>query len=1058
MDTTAEPIATAPEQSATGDHRSPVAIVGLACRFPDAADPLALFESALAGRRAFRRMPPGRAGAAPGRHPGPSVLATGRLPRAALLEGWEFDRAAFGVSEHAYRAADPAHWLALETAGEALADAGFPGGQGLAGERAGVIIGNTLTGEIARVAALRSQWPFVAAVLARSLADQGVPAGPGAGVLRHAATVFTAELPEVSAATLPGSQPGAIADRIGRHFRFRGGGYAVDTAHASSLLAVATACALLSAGELDFVLAGGVDLSLDAFELSGLRLAGVLASGPMRIYDASPTGFLPGEGCGMVALMRAEDAVAAGMPRYADIVGWGVASAGRTAPADSGSQLLALQRAYQRAPVDPVDIQLIEGDGRGTPDGDLAELTALSAIRAGAPAAAIGSVKANIGHTKAAAGVAGLIKAALAVNAGVIPPTTGCAHPHPLLAEEDTALRVPRSAERWPAGHRLAAVTATDPAGATVHMVLRRERNQGSGPGAALTPRQPGTTESHPLASWSVPRVPRADVFAFSGPERGAVAAALRQVAGAVPGLSDSELADLACQLGRGPAAGPVRVALVAAGQEELARLAVEAAGLLPGLEPGRLAARPGLFAADRAAGRVALLFPGEAAVTAAAPDAPARLSAATLAASSLAALRWLDGLGLHAVAGLGVGVGEITALIWSGSLAEPDAARLIAERAAVLSAAGQSTALVCVTADEQAVAALPAAALLAIAGCYGPRCHIFGGPAAAAAELAQQAAQAGFPARLLDLPYALHTPAMRDQVGPLRAAAAGIRFTAPARPVISAVTGAELASGTDLPALLAEQLTAPVRLAAAVTAAAATADLLLDTGPGQALATLAAECGRVPAVSLGAGPDSAAAPAAAAALFAAGAVATLAPLLAGRPSRPLDLGRRLRFLSNPTAALAAEPVASSGSAGRPTAAAGPGGEGDGPDAARPPAWPGRRAAARRAAARRAARRAAARRAARRAARTASRASPAGSAASPRNSVRCRIRPTPRTRRRGGCTPPRASRSAGWRPRCSRTIRRPPGCWRSSATCPTRTGPGRCWRPRGRQPGPAAWS
>lgn len=117
MHTIAEPIAPTPE----GERATPIAIVGLACRFPDADDPLNLFESALAGRRSFRRLPPGRLGVA---------AAGGQPPRAALLEGWQFSRAEFGVAETAYQHADPAHWLALETAGHALADAGFPGGQG----------------------------------------------------------------------------------------------------------------------------------------------------------------------------------------------------------------------------------------------------------------------------------------------------------------------------------------------------------------------------------------------------------------------------------------------------------------------------------------------------------------------------------------------------------------------------------------------------------------------------------------------------------------------------------------------------------------------------------------------------------------------------------------------------------------------------------------------------------------------------------------------------------------------------------------------------------------
>ena len=170
MHTIADSIALMPEGIAPGSSAIPIAIVGLACRFPDADDPLALFESALAGRRAFRRLPPGRLGAVadPDAGPGAGLAGTalGAAPRAAVLEGWQFDRAGFAIPEHTYLATDPAHWLALETAGRALADAGFPGAQGLARDRAGVIIGNTLTGEVSRAAALRTRWPFVRAVLA----------------------------------------------------------------------------------------------------------------------------------------------------------------------------------------------------------------------------------------------------------------------------------------------------------------------------------------------------------------------------------------------------------------------------------------------------------------------------------------------------------------------------------------------------------------------------------------------------------------------------------------------------------------------------------------------------------------------------------------------------------------------------------------------------------------------------------------------------------------------------------------------------------------------------
>jgi enediyne polyketide synthase len=964
--TIADPIALMPEGVAPGSSTTPIAIVGLACRFPDADDPLALFESALAGRRAFRRLPPGRLGATADPDAGPGAglarTASGAAPRAAVLEGWRFDRAGFAIPEHTYLAADPAHWLALETAGRALADAGFPGAQGLARDRAGVIIANTLTGEVSRAAALRTRWSFVRAVLTSALAAGEVPPAERAQALGQATTAFAA-VPEVSGATLAGSQSGAIADRICRQFGFRGGGQAVDTAHSSSLLAVASAAALLTAGELDFVLAGGVDISLDPFELGALAQAGVLAAGAMRIYDASPTGFLPGEGCGMLALMRAADARAADMPVYAEIVGWGVSSAGQrdVAQADPDSQLLALQRAYHRAGVDPADIQLIEGDGRGTADGDLAELTALTAIRAGAPAPAVlGSVKANIGHTKAAAGAAGLIKAALAVNAGVLPPVTGCARPHPLLTREDALLRVPRTAGSWPSGTRLAGVSSMDPAGSHVHLVLRREPNQAAfrqhaGPGqpgpdlAGPGQTQPTGSGTRPLSSWTVPAAPHPEIFTFSGPDRETVAAQLTRVTGAAAGLSDSELGDLACQLGRQAAAGPTRVAVVAASQDELGRLTREAAELLPGLASGELTARRGLFAADGAAGRVVLLFPGEAATTAAGQDWPGPGSQPAIVQASLSALRWLDSLGARATAALGHGVGEITGLVWAGCLAESDAAALVAQRAAVLATPGaRRTAMVCLAADADTALALEPRGELVIAADHGSRCQVLAGPADPVHDVARRAAEAGIQAYVLDVPYALHSPALADLVTPLRGVLADVTFAAPGQRLISTVTGREVTSATDLRDLLSSQLVSPVRFAEALAEAEASADLLLDTGPGQAMSVLAAGCSEVPAVSLAAGlahtgrpgspghrtslgrpagpgtpvvpdtpdspaspdsldspanpdsPDSLAAPSAAAALFAVGAIPNLGPLLAGRPARPIDIGREQIFITNP--------------------------------------------------------------------------------------------------------------------------------------------------------------
>ena len=265
-----------------------------------------------------------------------------------------------------------------------------------------------------------------------------------------------------------------------------------------------------------------------------------------------------------------------------------------------------------------------------------------------------------------------------------------------------------------------------------------------------------------------------------------------------------------------------MRVALVVTHQDELSRLCRTAAGLLPGLRTGQLTTRPGLFAADRAAGQVALLCPGELAATGTGQEPPGPAAAPAIAQFSLNAIRWLDGLGLRAAAAVGQGVGEITALVWAGSLAEATAVRLIAARTAALTTAGSRA----------------------------------------------------------------------DRSAALSEVLAETEFAVPAKRLISAVTGREVAPGTDIRRLLCDQVTEPVRLAEALRTVAAGVDLLLDTGPGQAMAGLAAGSDgseAVPVVSLAAGPESPAAPTVVAALFAAGAVASLAPLLAGPgpPDRP---------------------------------------------------------------------------------------------------------------------------------------------------------------------------
>src|SRR5438128_1945704 len=351
---------------------SSIAIVGLACVYPDARTPAELWENVLAQRRAFRRLPSERLRAEDYLSADRGAPDRTYCAEAAVIEGYEFDRVAYRVVGSTFRSADLAHWLALDVASQALADAGFAEGEGLPRETRGVLLGNTLTGEFSRANVMRLRWPYVRRVVEARLVEEGWTEGQRREFLDALETQYKEPFPPVGEETLAGGLSNTIAGRICNHFDLKGGGYTVDGACASSLLAITNACQSLVSGDLAVALAGGVDLSLDPFELVGFAKTGALAPEEMRVYDARSAGFWPGEGCGFVALMRHEDALAMGRRIYATICGWGVSSDGSggiTRPEVDG-QLLAIRRAYRRAGVEADTVAYFEGHGTGTQVGD----------------------------------------------------------------------------------------------------------------------------------------------------------------------------------------------------------------------------------------------------------------------------------------------------------------------------------------------------------------------------------------------------------------------------------------------------------------------------------------------------------------------------------------------------------------------------------------------------------------------------------------------------------------------------------------------------------------
>ena len=471
--------------------------------------------------------------------------------------------------------------------------------------------------------------------------------------------------------------------------------------------------------------------------------------------------------------------------------------------------------------------------------------------------------------------------------------------------------------------------------------------------------------------SWLAP--PPVEAYVLRAADGPSLARIAGRIADLGPSLSDAELRDLACQLGRDASApGGLRLGVVAGGQDQLASLTREAARLVSALKPGELAARPGIFAGNHVRGRVVLLFPGlgigQDAGTGPAACTPPPLFGLTdpeavepaILHASLSGLRWLDRLGVTAAAAVGHSLGEISGLVWAGALPETEATRLVAQRAAVISASGaRQTAMVSVAADTAESKALCAGTDLVIAAYNGPGWHVLAGSVAGVREVTRRAERQGIRAVVLDVSHAFHSPAMGACAAPLRCVLTDVRFGPPRRRLVSTVTGREISPGDDIAELLCSALTSPVRFTDALTAAAADADLLCETGPGHGLAALAASGCDVPGVSLEARTaDDRGAAQAAAALFAAGAVDSLAPMLAGRAAQPVDIWQERIVISARAGVSAETPAweASQAAAGAPGVSTADGAAdvipisngasrpGDLADAAGParPAWRGR--------------------------------------------------------------------------------------------------------------------
>ncbi|MBI5815644.1 MAG: amino acid adenylation domain-containing protein [Nitrospinae bacterium] len=499
----------------------PIAIVGIGLKFPGADDPDSFWRMLLEGKDAISEVPAGRWPIEDYYDPAPATPGKMNTRWGGFIDGVDmFDAEFFGITPREAEAMDPQQRLVLETAWRALENAGIPPA-GLAGSAGGVFIGVS------------------ADDYSRLQFNQSASSSAYAGT---------------------GSSLSLTANRLSYYLDLKGPSLAVDTACSSSLMAVHLAVGALRRGECDLALAGGVSLTLTPHATVALSQAKMLSpTGRCRTFGADADGYARGEGCGVVVMKSLSDALESGDRIIAIVRGSAVNQDGRsnglTAP-NGLSQVEVMRRALSDAGVEPRSVGYVEAHGTGTPLGDPIEMESIKTAFGGADGdeapCHTSSVKTNIGHLEAAAGVAGLIKTALSLWHGKIPPHANLKKINPLIKLEGTRFAIPEKVETFHShnGVRRAGVSSFGFGGANAHVIL----------------------ESHdqPIDAPSTPERPL-HVIAISA-KNGAV---LMELAAKYLNLLESDpairLADLACAANAGRSHMPVRAAFVAGSCAELA-------------------------------------------------------------------------------------------------------------------------------------------------------------------------------------------------------------------------------------------------------------------------------------------------------------------------------------------------------------------------------------------------------------------------------------------------------------------------------------------------------
>ena len=620
-----------------------IAVVGVGAILPDAPTAPVFWRNVIEGRYSISDVRPERWDPARYFDADPHAPDRTYSKIGGWVRDWEWDPVAWKLPlpPRVSDAMDEAQKWAVACSREALTDYGWPQ-RPLDLDRTAVILGNAMAGEKHYLTALRIAFPEYAAALQDAPHFAALPAQVRAAIASECHTRFTDGLPGISEDTMPGELGNIIAGRVANLFNLHGPNYVADAACASAMAAVSAAVEGLIEGDYDAVLTGGIDRNMGASTFVKFSKIGALTATGTRPYADGADGFVMGEGAAVFLFKRLADAERDGDRVYAVLRGVAGASDGKgkgiTAPNPVG-QRLAVERAWRNAGLAPNTVSLVEGHGTSTRVGDVVEVEGLTAVfgAAGLPVGSVplGSVKSNIGHLKAAAGAAGVLKAVLALHHKQLPPSINFARPNPNIDFSRSPFAVNTALRDWPAppcGVRRAGVSAFGFGGTNFHVVLEefspgRLKSNGravsyAGP-AATTPATAGAGVGMDRAAPSAPvaSAPGAAIHEASTGRRPPLRGAL-----VIGGASAAELrARLAGVLAAGtaPPPAPPAAADLAAPQRlaidygDAAELADKGGKALKALATDNQAMwkalrAQGIFRGHGAPGKVAFLYTGQ--------------------------------------------------------------------------------------------------------------------------------------------------------------------------------------------------------------------------------------------------------------------------------------------------------------------------------------------------------------------------------------------------------------------------------------------------------------